>query len=222
MTRSANARIAGASFLIYIAAGIASMRMFGGVTSGPDAAAKVAGIGQHPTEVGMVILLTFVECFCALALAVTLYAVTRDEDRDIAMMGLVCRVAEGVIAGSSIFGTLALQGLAGAQESVASQALAAYLLRNDMAVTATFFAVGSLCFSWLFLRGRMIPAWLARLGLGASALLVACLPLEAAGFLRGPITSAQWLPMLVFEVWLGAVLLVKGVAAPARAQVAGV
>jgi hypothetical protein len=30
-------------------------------------------------------------------LAVTLYGITRDEDHELAMLGLVCRVAEGVL-----------------------------------------------------------------------------------------------------------------------------
>jgi hypothetical protein len=54
-----------------------------------------------------------------------------------------------------------------------------------VAVTATFFAVGSTLFSWLLLRGRMIPVPLAWLGVLASVLLVVLLPLEAAGFVWG-------------------------------------
>ncbi len=43
-----------------------------------------------------------VQVFCALVLAVTLYAITRDEDRDLAMLGMICRVAEGVIGALSV------------------------------------------------------------------------------------------------------------------------
>ena len=82
-------------------------------------------------------------------------------------------------------------------------------------VTATFFAVGSTFFSWLLLRGRMIPVGLAWLGVVASVLLVAALPLQAAGFLHGLVTSLVWIPMAFFEVPLALWLLVKGVAPPA-------
>jgi hypothetical protein len=85
-----------------------------------------------------------------------------------------------------------------------------------MALTATFFAVGSALFSWLFLRGRMIPSPLAWLGVVASVLLVVCLPLQLAGWLAGPITRLMWLPMLAFEVPLGLWLLIKGVAVPVK------
>ena len=82
---------------------------------------------------------------------------------------------------------------------------------------AIFFAVGSTIFSWLLLRGRMIPVPLAWLGVIASALLVVILPLQVAGLLGGPtawsdsITWIVWLPALVFEIALALWLLIKGV-----------
>jgi hypothetical protein len=87
-----------------------------------------------------------------------------------------------------------------------------YLLRDDVALTATFFAVGSTTFTYLLLRDRMIPVPLAWLGLVASVLLVIGLPLRLAGWLDGPITSLMWLPMLAFEVPLGVWLMIRGVA----------
>ena len=80
-----------------------------------------------------------------------------------------------------------------------------------MAFTATFFAVGSTLFSYLFLRGRMIPMPLAWLGVVGSALLVVGLPLQLAGFFRGLGAQLMWLPVAVFELTLGPWLLIKGV-----------
>jgi Domain of unknown function (DUF4386) len=90
---------------------------------------------------------------------------------------------------------------------------------------AIFFAVGSTIFSWLLLRGRMIPVPLAWLGVIASVLLVVILPLQLAGLFGGlmswsaPVTWLVWLPMLVFEVVLALWLLIKGVAMPAGRDV---
>jgi hypothetical protein len=222
MTRTTNARIAGFTLLFYIAAGISSMVVFGRAATGEGIAAKLAGIAQHPTEVGVVVVLGIIQCFAALVLAVTLYAITREQDADLAMLALACRVGEGVIAGSSMSRTPALVWLAtasgvNAPDTASAHALGAYLLRGDMAVTATFFAVGSTLFSYLLLRGRMIPIPLAWLGVIASVLLVIGLPLQAAGFLSGPIAMIMWLPMLAFEVPLGLWFIIKGVANPARA-----
>ena len=83
---------------------------------------------------------------------------------------------------------------------------------------AIFFAVGSTIFSWLLLRGQMIPVLLAWLGVIASVLLVVILPLQLVGLFGGAmswsasVTWLVWLPMLVFEVTLALWLIVKGMA----------
>ncbi len=221
MTRSMNARIAGVTFLVYIAAGLTSLRLWTGATGGDGVAAKVASIAEHATDVRLTILLTLVGNFSALVLAVTLYSITKEQDADLARMGLTCRIAEG-ICGMDFSRTLGLLWLATATDAAAldagaTSALGAYFLKMEgsFGASATLFAVGSTCFSWLLLRGRMVPATLAWLGVIASILLVVCLPLQLAGLLRGPITQYIWLPMLLFEVPLALWLIIKGVAAPA-------
>jgi hypothetical protein len=83
--------------------------------------------------------------------------------------------------------------------------------------SAIYFAVVSLLFSWLLLRGRMIPVALAQLGVFASGLLVVILPAQLAGLFGGPmawassITWLVWLPMLIFEVIFAFRLMLKGI-----------
>jgi hypothetical protein len=154
---------------------------------------------------------------------VTLYSLTRVQDREIAMMGLVCRVIEGIIASFTVPQTLALLWLAKASGNAApdpasAHLLAAYLMRGDVAFTATFFAVGSACFAYLLLRGRIIPTALAWIGVVASVLLVISLPLQLAGVLSGPITTYIWIPMILFEVPLGFWWLIKGDTWTTRSQ----
>src|SRR5216684_4428633 len=169
MTRTTNARVAGFTFLFYIAAGIASLALTG---------------RPHATDV-----LSLFTSLSALVLGVTLYAITREEDPDIAMLALTCRVVEAM-PGEGAF----------------------------------FFAVGSTLFSWLLLRGRMIPVALAWLGVFASALLVVILPLQRAGLFGGALSWSSsvtwliWLPLLAFELALAVWFLTKGVAAPVRKQ----
>jgi hypothetical protein len=218
MTRATNARIAGFTFLIYIAAGITSMMLTARATTGSGVAAQLATIAQHATDVRLTILLTLVMNLSALVLGVTLYAITREQDRDLALLGMTCRVAEG-IAGMDVSGTLGLLWLATATDAPAlagsgASALGAFFLKmgQTMGASATFFAIGSTFFSWLLLRGRMIPVPLAWLGVVASVLLVVCCPLVLAGLLGGPVTTYMWLPMLLFEVVLALWLILKGAA----------
>ena len=170
MTLTTNAKVAGFTFWIYFAAGIGGMLL-----------------GNAPATA----VLSLVTSFCALVLGVTLYAITREQDPDLAMVGLTCRVIEAAPGHGEIY-----------------------------------FAVGSTIFSWLLLRGRMIPVALAWLGVIASVFLVVLLLLQFAGFFGGarawssPVTWAVWLPMLVFELTLAVWLITKGAAMPARSRVA--
>jgi Domain of unknown function (DUF4386) len=216
MTRTTNARIAGVALLAYIAVGITDMVINGRAKAGADAAAKLASMAQHSSDIRVTVLFGMVEVFCALVLAVTLWAITREVDADIAMMGLVCRVAEGVLGALAIPHTLSLLWLANTPDldPAASRALGSYLFNGGggVAFTATFFAVGSLLFAWLLLRGRMIPVALAWLGVVASVLLVVWLPLQLVSVL--PNTPWIWLPMFFFEVPLALWFLIKGIAPP--------
>jgi hypothetical protein len=105
-----------------------------------------------------------------------------------------------------------------APESAAANALGAFLLKIQawsITVGATVFAVGSALYSYLFLRGRSVPVWLAWLGIVASVLLVVIIPLEGIGMIKGAVAvGLMWLPMLVFEVTLGLWLLIKGAKRP--------
>jgi hypothetical protein len=228
VTRTTNARLAGFTFLFYIVTGVTSMVLSGQATSGAEGtAAKLASIAQHASLARVDILLTLLQAACALVLAVTLYALTRDQDPDLAVMALCCRVSEGVIAAIAPLRTLALLSVATAStaaagaDAAAVNALGALLLKMGGwtgIIGATCFAVGSTLYSYLLLRARSIPVPLAWLGVLASILLVVVLPLQLAGFIQGPVTNFIWIPMLVFEVPLGLWLLIKGVAMPARRQ----
>jgi hypothetical protein len=192
--------------------------------AGSDSA-RLAHIGEYTTNVRLAVLITLLEAFSALVLAVTLYGITRDEDHELAMLGLVCRAAEGVLGSiTNIPGYLGMLWLAkagggtGAPDIPTTNALRAFLLKpgTSVPIGSIFFAVGSLIFSYLLLRGRIVPFSIAWLGVFASGLLVVTLPLQIAGFSTGPLTGYyQWLPALVFQIVLALWLLIKGVAKPA-------
>jgi hypothetical protein len=226
MTRRTNARVAGFTFLIYIAVSLSGSILLGRAAGGEGTAAKLASLAAHAPQARVAIVLELLGCFCALVLAVTLYSITRDQDPDLAMLVLVFRAAEGVIGAVSLprtAGKIWLATGAGAKtpDPATANALGATLMTLpswSMNIGATFFAVGSTFFAYLLLRGRMVPAALAWLGLLASILVVGVLPLELAGVVGGTLTELIWLPMLAFEVTLAFWLIVKGVAMPPRRQ----
>lgn len=164
MTATTNARIAGLTLILYIAAGIASMALH----SMP-----------HATE-----MLRLASSFCALTLGVTLYALTRDQDADIALLALACRLLEAVSGkdapiyfsvGSTLFCWLFLRG------RMIPRGLAL------LGLAASAFLVVVLPLQRLELLGGP-TGW------------------------SSSITWLEWLPMLVFEVAFALWLITKGAA----------
>ncbi len=223
MTRTTNARIAGFTYLFYAAIGLCLELLMHQARGGYSGAAMVARMGHYATNVRLAILIALLECLSSLVLGVTLYGITREEDHELAMLVLVCRVAEGVLGSVNnipgYLGMLWLAKVGGGPDITTTNALRAFLLMPGASVPigSIFFAVGTLVFSYLLLRGRMVPVSIAWLGVFGSGLLAVTLPMQLAGFSTGPLAGYyQWLPALVFQVVLALWLLIKGVATPAR------
>ncbi len=131
---------------------------------------------------------------------------------------LLLQSFSALVLGVTLFALTYKQGLALATLALTFRVVEAV----QYGESAIYFAVASLLFSWLLLRGGMIPTVLAWLGVAASALLVVILPLQLAGLFGGAMlwssggTWLVWLPMLIFEVGLALWLLVKGVQVDSR------
>lgn len=218
MTHRENSRVAGFAFLFYIAVGVTQSMVGAGASAGSSTAARVASMAGHAPQVRTNALLGLVTVFTAITLAAALYGLTRAEDQDLAIFALGCRIGEGILGAVTTLVSLTLLSLAMEQtadvDSMALAPVAAVLFKLRPTVTlvgALFFAVGSTVFAYLLLRGRLIPRALAWLGIASSLLLVAALPLQLIGVLRGTITQLIWIPAAAFEVPLGLWLLIKGV-----------
>ena len=168
MTRTTNARLAGFAFLFYIVAGIISMAL-----AGKDNARSVLGI---------------LTSLSALVLAVTLYAITRDEDADLALLAFGCRLIEA-IPGDENRSALFF--------AVGSTIFAWLLLRGRM------IPVGLARFGVIASVLLVILLFVQRAGVFAAAFTW-----------QSPLTWVLWFPMLIFEVTLACWFLFKGVAAP--------
>jgi uncharacterized protein DUF4386 len=224
MMRKTNARLAGFTYFFYLATGLTNLALFNQAASGEGTAAKLASIAQHATTVRGSVLLTMCGFVSAVVLGVTLYALTRDEDRDLALLALCCRAIEGANSVGGAVGTLRLLSVATAStaanpDAAAAQAFGSLMLNQGAwtgGIGALCFVLGNTIFSYLFLRARTIPVVLAWLGVFASVLLLIALPLGLVGFLN--VGFLMWLPMLVFEVAFALWLIIKGVAMPRSRQ----
>ena len=227
MTRNTNARIAGVAYLLYIGVAFPSMVIFGKATAGADVPARLANVARHLSDMRLILLLDLISVFCAITLAVTLYGITRDEDNELAMFGLVCRAGEGIL-GAILTATNGLLWLAtasgpGAPDAGTANTIGTLLLKIGSWQTssaATLFAVGSTVFCYLLLRGRMIPRALAWIGVIGSAIVAVGVPLELIHVLGGTPAQLMWIPIAIFEIAVAFWFIIKGVAPARRAGIA--
>ncbi|NIL43703.1 DUF4386 domain-containing protein [Salinispora arenicola] len=212
MSDRSAARLAGALFLLVIAAVLASSAAAGSGAGG--IAQRLDDIAAHPSGLRLSIVLLAVAGIATLGLAAMLHAITRRQDPSLAAFALACRAVESGLYAVQILGAMLLLSLSRQQTDNARELGAATV---DIAVWSTnvgacFFAVGSAVFAYLLLRSRAIPRPLAILGLLASLLLAVSVPLQSAA---GAVTTEGagillWLPMFAFELTTGGWLLIKG------------
>ena len=166
------ARVAGFAFLFYIAAGMTSMAL--------------------PAGTGVTDVLSVLMSLSALALGVTLYALTREQGAALALFALTCRVLEATAMGeSAIF------------FAVGSTLFCWLLLQGRMIPVAL---------AWLGILASVLLVVILPLQLVGL--------LGGPTSWSASITWLIWLPMLVFEVVFAVWLLVKGVAVAAANPVA--
>jgi hypothetical protein len=199
-------------FLFYIANGIGEMVLSRRIQHGADAAAILANIAQHVQLARFTTFLIFLTGIDAILLGLGLYAITRDLEPNLAILAFAFRVAEGVNGAMAADQHATLVEFAtrcsgAADRAAVNVAGTSLLYGGGMTIGATLFACGSTIFAYLILRGRILPPWLAWIGIAGSALLVIALPLQMSGI---PVTNSIWAPIAFFEVVGGVWLLVKG------------
>jgi hypothetical protein len=211
-------------FLFLIATVLAGSALLGGV-EGDEISTTLRDVSDHTFRVRLGVLSLIAGGISTLILAAALYAVTKHEDRNLAILGLSCRAVEAGLYAVGIISALTLLSLseqtttAGAGEPTAAYTLGVIVSdvnARGANVGAAFFAVGSLLYAYLLLRARSIPVALSALGVIASLILIVGVPLQTAA---GQATTegapaVVWIPMIIFEISTGLWLLVRGATAP--------
>jgi len=216
MTQRTAAKVAGCTYLGYIVFSMSSSILYARATAGDDASQTLSTLARMISTARVTVLLDLLQPVCALLLAVTLYRLVKPVSPTVALLAMLFRVGEGLLGVLPILSKLELMRLAIAPPiglaDVSGYLVAAneLLHRPDDGFSQFFFVVGGFLFACLLLRGRLIPRWLAWIGVVTIGAQMVVVPLHIATMVPGSFVNLGWMAILLYEVPLGIWLIVKG------------
>ncbi len=221
MTKRTEGKVAGVAYLGYIVFAASSTMLSGRTTAGNDVPQMLSALGRTLGTARATVLLDLLQIVCAIVLAATLYQLAKAVDPTIALLAMLFRFGEGLLGFLPLFDKLEFMQFAttppvGAGSALGNPALVREILVREILdrPTNTFgefcFVVGGFLFACLFLRGHLIPRWLAWIGVITIGAQLICVPLSIATMISRPIVNWLWFPILLYEVPLGIWLIVKG------------
>jgi hypothetical protein len=218
-TEMSTLRLLGAAQLLVFAASMVSERLLASVVGSGPIASILVNVSKHLTRVRISNLVALLNSLAIVLLAVMFYVVFYKQYRIIALVALVCFVAEAIILAVSKIGAYGLIPLsqdfieAGAPEPSYFQTLGNFLYhgldRLGYDLHMLFFCLGGILWYYLLYSSRLVPRPLGIWGLVAICLL--SIPVLLMLYRRGPTPlMVLGLPYAPFELVLGIWLIVKG------------
>ncbi len=214
------ARLAGFLFLWLIITGLAGELTISHIVGSGTFAetAKRVVASEHLYRIALSSEL--IETLSAVLLAFALYVTLKPVDKLLAQIAMYWRLGESFIGGAGmIFGFVKL-GLYTSPQSLGalgtdqSQALVDLTRHAGFAaynISAIFFSIGSILFSYLFFKSRYIPRILSAFGVFASVMVTIMCFASLIFPERAATLQYGWAPMAIAEVTTGFWLLLKGV-----------
>jgi hypothetical protein len=225
-------RTAIAAGVLFIACSAASILSIVPLGSMLDAPVNLARLAANDNRVILTALIEFIWAATCAGIAIALYPVLRKYNRALALGSVAARAVEGAFVLAGTLGLLVL--LASSQDYVAagSPAPSSWLASGNMLLAVREwasgflgilpFVLGTLMYSYVLYRSRLVPRWLSGWGfVGAGLCLMATV---YAGFTQelgfSTVTSVLSIPIGVQEMVLAVWLIVKGFNRPALAHLA--
>ena len=211
-------RLLGAAQLIVFAASMVSERLLASVVGSAPIASILVSVSKNLTRMRISNLVALVNSLAIVFLAVMFYVVFYRQYRIIALVALVCFVAEAIVLAVSKIGAYGLIPLsqefveAGAPEPSYLQTLGEFLYqgvdRLGYDIHMLFFCLGGILWYYLLYSSRLVPRALSIWGLAALCLLSIPVLLMLYTRRSTPL-MVLGLPYAPFELVLGIWLVVK-------------
>ncbi len=216
-------RYLGAAFL-----GVFATSLSAGLMADPSLKGSIPRVldkvADNITVVRASNLLQLVTAIGIIVLAALLYAVLRDANRPLALIGFGWWIAEGVFLAATALGTYGIMVASDAARTggtpVATAELAGRfflgLRENAFTIHMLFFCLGGFIWCYLLMESGIVPRWMGIWGMVGVVLLLVNMLLVAwePGFDVGALGILAMVVYVPFEPVLGGWLLVRG--APAE------
>ena len=212
------ARIAGALYALVIVVGIASVGRIEAFLGAPgDVASTVEAVAGNAVQLRWALLGELLMYAMVVALALALYVVLRDVDRNLALLAAAWRVTEAIVGATlaTLATALPLHLAATSTGALERDALVPLLIEANPVgrdVVLLFMGLGATVFFVLFWRSRLVPRVLAGLGL---LTYVAMIGITVVSILVPGLSEGTKLlvyaPGGIFELVFGLWLLARGV-----------
>ena len=226
-SRQAWARLTGLLLLLTNGTAMFAVWARGTYIEGNDPARTAANMAASESFVRLGLAFDLVTIAGVIPLVVGLYVVLKPVAPNIALLATCWRLIENSLLAALAFASFTAVTLLGG--GVYMQALPP-AQANDLIYTLLkvhswgfqfgflFLGLGQAAFSYLWWRSRLVPRWLAGLGIVASTVMaVVALGIIAWPGLYGLVTMAYMAPMGLYEIGLGLWLLIRGIRVPADA-----
>jgi hypothetical protein len=212
-------RLLGVAQLVVFVASMVSERLLASVVGSGPIASILVNVSKNPTRMRISNLVALLNSLAIVFLAVMFYVVFYKQYRIIALVALVCFVAEAITLAVGKIGAYGLIPLsrefveAGAPEPSYLQALGDFMYhgldRLGYDIHMLFFCLGGILWYTLLYSSRLVPRPLAIWGLVAICLL--SIPVLLVLYRRGSTPlMVLGLPYAPFELVLGVWLIVTG------------
>jgi len=212
-------RLLGAAFLIVIVTSLLMgvLLQLSGIMSGSMSEILVK-ISNNLALVRISILFALITSAGIIVLAVLLYAVLHKQNKIIALVALGWWLAEAITLAMSTIGTSALIPLSLDFVKAGSPALSYYQTAGDFLyygfdrqgfrLHMLFYCLGGILWYYLFYKSKYVPRFISLYGLIAASVALLGIVYELFGH---GVSILVYLPLLPFELTIGAWLLIKGI-----------